>query len=139
MSRIDFDDDPYVVIERHDGSIGSFFLGLAIGAGVALLFAPQTGAATRRRIRRSAEKVKDAAVDTYEEARAQVEERIEAARHQVEVRKQQVSRAVSAGREAAQQAREDLERRIEETKAAYRADADDARTSRAARSEASRA
>lgn len=138
MSRIEFDDDdPYVIIERHDAGIGSFFLGIAIGAGVALLFAPTAGAETRRRLRRSAERVTDAARDSFEDARAQVEERIESARRQVELRRQQVSRAVSAGRDAAQQAREDLERRIANTKAAYRGGAADARASRAARGESS--
>ena len=139
MSRIDFDEDePYVIIERHSGGIGNFFLGLAVGAAVALLFAPTTGAETRRRIRRSAERMKDAAQDTFEEARAQVEQRIDSARQQIEMRKEQVTRAVSAGREAAQQAREDLERRIAETKQAYRSDADDARATRAARDRTSR-
>src|SRR5207237_7920929 len=42
------------------------------------------------------------------------------ARQALEMKKQQVSRAMEAGRVAAQQARNDLERRIEETKAAYR-------------------
>ena len=36
------DDEPYVVIEK-SGGMGSFFLGLAIGAGLALLFAPKSG------------------------------------------------------------------------------------------------
>ena len=48
MSRNSFDDDePYVVIERQQGSgIGSFLLGAAIGAGIALLLAPRSGAST---------------------------------------------------------------------------------------------
>lgn len=140
MSRIEFDEDePYVVIERHSGGVGNFFLGLAIGAGIALLFAPATGVETRRRLRRGAERVKDAAQDSFEQARAQVEERIDTARQQIEMRKEQVSRAVGAGRDAARQAREDLERRIAETKEAYRSDAEDARTARAARDRTSRA
>lgn len=136
MSRVEFDEDePYVVIERNTGSMGSLFLGIAIGAGIGLLFAPRSGAETRRRLRRSAERVKDAAQDTFEEARGKVEEKIDAARNQLELRKQQVTRAVVAGREAAQEAREELERRIAETKAAYRSGADEARATRAARGE----
>jgi hypothetical protein len=46
------------------------------------------------------------------------------------MRKQQVTRAVQAGRAAAQDARGELERRIAETKAAYQAGADVARSSR---------
>ena len=61
----DFDDEDgrYVVIERQDGgsSIGPFILGAAIGAGLALLFAPRSGAETRADIRRRARKARDAA------------------------------------------------------------------------------
>ena len=46
------------------------------------------------------------------------------------MKKQQVTRAMEAGREAAQQARGDLERRLAETKAAYNAGADVARGAR---------
>lgn len=126
------DDEPYVVIEKHSGSISSLFLGVAIGAGLALLFAPQSGAATRRRIRRRALRARDSAeqavtnvthsvVDTFSDARRRVEDRIDDARNAIEIRRQQVERAMAAGREAAQQAREELERRIAETKAAYQA------------------
>ena len=133
MSRdYDFDDDPYVVIERHDSSLGSFFVGLAIGAGLALLMAPQSGAQTRRdikrrarRARRAAERVagdmSDSVTDTFDSARRRVEERIDSARQAIELKKQQVQRAMEAGRAAAQQARDELERRIAETKAAYQA------------------
>ncbi|NUO63939.1 MAG: YtxH domain-containing protein, partial [Gemmatimonadaceae bacterium] len=36
------DDEPYVVIERQSAGIGSFLVGAAIGAGLALLFAPKS-------------------------------------------------------------------------------------------------
>ena len=139
MREYHFDEDePYVVIEKSEGSTGSFLLGLALGAGVALLFAPRSGLETRRELNRRANRVKDAAhgvaedltysvKDRFHEARAQVEERIDSARHAVEVKRQQVSQAVQAGRAAAAQAREDLERRIAETKASYDAGANVAR------------
>jgi hypothetical protein len=47
------------------------------------------------------------------------------------VKKEQVHRAMEAGRAAAQQAREELERRIAETKAAYQTPGDIAGTSTA--------
>jgi len=141
----DEDDGPYVVIEKHSGGMGSFFLGLAVGAGLALLFAPRSGMETRRQIRRSAERVRGAAEDavtdvtervqdTFEVARQRVEEKIEEARDAIETKREQVQRAVDAGREAAQQARADLERRLAETKAAYGAGAQVARDARAERS-----
>ena len=46
------------------------------------------------------------------------------------MKRDQVARAVQAGREAAQQARSDLERRLAETKAAYQAGAQVARESK---------
>lgn len=130
MADYDFDDAPYVVIEKHEGSFGNFLVGLAVGAGLALFFAPQSGIATRRAVRQRADRVKQAAqdlaedvtdtvTDRFQQARQEVEDRIENARSAVEMKKAQVQRAVQAGREAAHSARDDLERRIAETKAAY--------------------
>jgi len=135
MSRYQFEDDqPYVVIERHSESVGPFLLGLALGAGVALLLAPRSGAATRRdikrralRVRRAAEtvatEVTDTVVDTFQEARRRVETQIDSALQVVDMKRQQVQRAMEAGKAAAQEAREELEQRIAETKASYRAGA----------------
>jgi gas vesicle protein len=131
-------DEPYIVIEKHSGGVGNLLLGVLIGAGVALLFAPRSGEETRteisRRARRAGSKVKgvahevtDQVVDTFEGAKARVEEQIETARAAIETKKAQVARAMDAGREAAQQARGDLERRLAETKAAYNAGAEVAR------------
>ncbi|HVE78975.1 MAG TPA: YtxH domain-containing protein [Gemmatimonadaceae bacterium] len=141
MRDYDFEDEPYVVIEREEGSVGSFLLGAALGAGLALLFAPRSGAETRRELGRSARRVGNAAADAasgvrenvsgaFQQARATVEDRIDAARDVVERKKRQVAEAMEAGREAARQARDDLERRIAETKAAYTAGADVARSAR---------
>jgi len=129
--EVNDDDEPYVVIEKHEGSVGSFLMGLAVGAGIALLFAPRSGAETRRAIGDGARKARDRAsdmvedatetvTDTFDAARARVEERIDSVRHAVELKKQQVMSAVDAGRAAAEHARDELERRIAETKAAYR-------------------
>lgn len=135
MRHYHADDERYVVIERNEGNVGTFLMGLAIGAGLAVLFAPRSGRETRRRIRSGAERagqvavgmaqdVTDSVVDTFQDARTRVEERIDHARHAVEVKRQQVTRAMEAGRAAAQQAREELERRLAETKAAYQAGAE---------------
>jgi gas vesicle protein len=132
MSEHDWDDDePYVVIEQNAPGIGSFIVGLAVGAGLALLFAPRSGAETRRDIQRKAREVGDQAQDlvseltesvgnTFQQAREKVEGGIDAARDAVELKRRQVSNAVDAGRAAAQQARVELEQRIAETKAAYK-------------------
>ena len=135
------DDEPYIVIEKHSGGVGDFLLGALIGAGVALLFAPRSGSETRadisRRARAAQDRVRDVAggvtdqvVDTFENARSRIEEQIETARSAIVTKKDQVTRAMEAGREAAHQARTDLERRLAETKAAYNAGADVARSGR---------
>ncbi|HEY6825235.1 MAG TPA: YtxH domain-containing protein [Gemmatimonadaceae bacterium] len=133
MSRYDFDDDDrYVVIEKHSAGVGPFLVGLAVGAGIALLFAPRSGEATRRdikrralRVRRAAEQVAsdvaDTVSDSFNDARRRVEEKIDAAREAVDMKRQQVQRAMEAGRAAAREARSELEQRLAETKAAYNA------------------
>jgi len=65
--------------------------------------------------------VTDGVVGTFEDARRRVEEQIDNAREAIELRTRQVTSAVEAGRAAAQEARLDLEQRLAETKAAYRA------------------
>ena len=132
MSHEDWDEEgPYVVIERSEPGIGSFVLGLAVGAGLALLFAPKTGEETRRELQRRVRKVGDQAQDfvaevtdsvstRISEARENVGSRIDAAKDAVELKRRQVTNAVDAGRLAAQQARVELEQRIAETKAAYK-------------------
>jgi gas vesicle protein len=140
MGKYEFgDDEPYVIIEKQSGGVGAFLFGAALGAGLALLFAPRSGVETRMELQRGARRVRDRAedlvedatdrvTDSYQGAREQVEARLESVRHAMDVKRHQVSRAMAAGREAAQQAREDLERRIAETKAAYQAGVDVART-----------
>lgn len=129
------EDEPMVVIERRGAGITPFVVGLAVGAGIALLFAPQSGEETRRQLKRQARRVSSAArdaaedlsenlADRYEHAKRSVEDKLEAARHALEIKKHQAAEAIKAGREAAQQARQDLEARIAETKAAYRTGAD---------------
>ena len=132
------DDDATVVIEKHSGSVGAFLIGIAVGAGVALLMAPQSGEETRRRIGRAGRDARDrargAADDLELRARSQVDrargavtDQVDRARRAVDLKREQVHRAVEAGRVAAQQAREDLERRIAETRAAYAAGTEAAR------------
>jgi len=133
-----YDDDPYaerpyVIVERSDAGsgIGPLLLGLALGAGVALLFAPQSGEETRRAVARRARRAQDAAQDFVEDVsgtvaqkfnqvRSSVEERIDATFEAVDAKKRQVSNAVEAGRAAARQTRGELEHRIAERKAAYK-------------------
>ena len=126
-----YDVGPYVIVERRETGIGSFLIGLALGAGAALLFAPQSGVETRRGIARSARRAQDAAqdfvgdvsgtvADKFKEVRTSVEERIEATIDAVDDKRRRVSNAFHAGRAAAREARGELEQRIAESKAAYK-------------------
>ena len=123
--------EPVVIVERSEAGVGSFLIGLALGAGVALLLAPQSGEETRRELARRARRAQDAAkdfvedvsgtvADKFQEVRATVEERIEATLDAVDDKKRRVSNAFHAGRAAAREARGELEQRIAESKAAYK-------------------
>lgn len=133
MSDYEIEDDegPFVVIEQREPGISTFVMGLAIGAGLALLFAPRSGEETRRDLQRRAKRVGGQAQDfvsevtgsvteTFNAAKEKVESRIDSTRNAVELKRRQVTNAVDAGRAAAQQARIELEQRIAETKAAYK-------------------
>lgn len=132
MARDSYDDDRVVVIERDGGSngVGMLLLGLAIGAGAALLFAPASGAETRERIsreaRRAGRRVKDMTdelgetlAEQADRARFAVDERVGRARNAVHSRVDAVNEAVHAGRDAARQARADIESAVENSKRAY--------------------
>jgi len=124
----DQDEVPYIVIERGGGSqTGSFVLGALIGAGLALLFAPKSGEETQAELKERALQLRDSAEDRVKVAQKQLEERLDTARAGVTERLDTVKDAVSAGRQAAVDARGDLERKLEQSKAAYRAGVDAAR------------
>lgn len=127
----DFYPAPYVIVEKQDIGIGAFVIGALLGAGAALLFAPQSGEETRAGIARSARRAQGAAqdfvsdvsetvADKFQEVRSTVEDRIEATLDAVDQRKRRVTNAFHAGRAAARDARGELEQRIAESKAAYK-------------------
>lgn len=116
------DDVPTIIIERDSGGgFGSFVLGALVGAGLALLFAPQSGEETQRELRERAQRLRESAEGRVRDAQRQLEERLDTAREGVSARVTRVKDAMDAGRKAAQDARVDLEARLERSKAAYRA------------------
>jgi gas vesicle protein len=129
----DQDDSPYIVIERdRAGGLGSFVLGALVGAGLALLFAPKSGAETQEELKEHARKFRTAAGERVRDAQRQLEERLEDVREGVQTHFDDVKEAVSAGRSAATDARTDLERKLQRSKAAYRAGVQAAREAIAA-------
>lgn len=125
----DHDDVPYIVIEREGGGggVGSFILGALVGAGLALLFAPQSGEETQEELKAQALKLKGSAQDRIRETQTSLENRLAAARENVHARVENVKEAVESGRKAAAEAREDLGKKLEHSKAAYRAGIEAAR------------
>ena len=111
------DDQQTVIIEKDRGAeIGAFLLGALVGAGIALLFAPATGADTQKRIREHAKRLKDVTGERVRGLRDDLGSRMGPARSVVE-----------QGRQVAAEARAELEDKLERSKAVYRAGIDAAR------------
>lgn len=120
--RHDDDDVPYFVIETRGGdSAGVFLLGALVGAAAALLLAPRSGAETQAGIAGAARRLADGVGERVDEVRGGVSRRVEAVRGAVDARVGQVRAAAGAGRRAAVDAREELQRRVDEAKRTYRA------------------
>lgn len=120
---------PVVVVERSEGSLAGFLLGLAVGAGVALLFAPKTGDETRQQLKNTGRRLRAAAAERaedlqealggrYERTRERIEEGLETARSTLDEKRESARDAIHAGKEAVKSARSELERRLAESKAA---------------------
>jgi gas vesicle protein len=123
------DDAPVVVIERSSGGVGAFLFGLLAGAGLALLLAPESGEETRRKLRERGQRLRDAAEGKveewqerfesgYEEAKARVEEGFETARQTLGETRKGAEEALEAGRAAVHSARDELDRRLSESRKA---------------------
>jgi gas vesicle protein len=140
MSLRNYDDEPTVIVERRDGAgAGMFLAGLAIGAGLALMMAPQSGAEFRRHLRRTARRarrsandlareVRERAEDAYAGAREEVESRVADARDVLRERRSDMKDAVRSGRDAARDARVAFERRLSEARAGRNAEPDATKT-----------
>jgi gas vesicle protein len=134
------DDKPVIIVERSSGGLGGFLFGLLVGAGAALLFAPQSGEETRRVIKDRSRQLRDDAQSKAEEWREQVEEGYGRARERVEDGFETARRglrdtregaqdALDAGKAAVHSARDELERRLADSRSrgkGSRADEDEA-------------
>ncbi|MDQ1330828.1 MAG: hypothetical protein QG578_1093 [Thermodesulfobacteriota bacterium] len=69
--------------------VASFLLGGIVGAGIAILLAPQSGRETREKIKEYAESVKEKAVESVQRVKGVLEEK-----------KSVLTAAVEAGKEA---------------------------------------
>jgi len=128
----DNDSQPVVIVEKSGPTVAAFLWGAVLGAATALLMAPKSGRETQEELREGARRLtreagerfselRDNVGDGYERARGEVSGQIDTARESLTHRKQRAEEALRVGKDAAKQAREDLERRVTESKAAYRA------------------
>lgn len=72
MGRRDPERD-VIVIERSGSSFWWLLAGGAVGAGLALLWAPQSGEQTRRQLGRRLSRLKDSAEDAFDEFKAAID------------------------------------------------------------------
>jgi len=120
------DDREVTVIESDSGSgLRWFVLGAAIGAGLGLLFAPQTGERTRRDLVRRGRKLRAQAEDTLDELGEELQVRGKRIKESVEELADEVVEEVRDGKRklerTATTAREELERRLADARARARA------------------
>lgn len=96
-------------IGRSTGSIIlAFFIGGLVGAGVALLLAPQPGKETRQKIKELADEAKEKAAKYAEELKSKVTSTVEKGKELVEEKKSLITTAVEAGKEAYAKEKEKL-------------------------------
>lgn len=120
------DIDDVTVIETDSGTgVKWFVLGALLGAGLGLLFAPQSGERTRRDLAKRARKIRDEAEERWDDLRDDVEDRGRRVKEGVEEWADGVKEEVREGRRAierkAASARDDLERRLADARARRRA------------------
>lgn len=120
------DETPVVVVEK-GGGVGAFLFGLAAGAALALLFAPQSGDETRRQLRDRGRRLREAAEgkiegwqerleEGYDDARSRIEEGFDSARRTLGETRAGARDALDAGKAAVHSAREELDRRLAESR-----------------------
>lgn len=117
---------PDVIIESDGGAgVKWFLVGALIGAGVAMLYAPQSGERTRRDLGRKARRIRRDVEGRLEDVRDEVSERGRRLKASAEELADNVKHEVRDGRRAirktASNARDELERRLDDARARRRA------------------
>jgi len=129
------DEQPVVLVER-GGGVGTFIAGAAIGAFVALLLAPQSGAETRAQLKARMQRLREAAEDKlddlqeaveagYDKTKASIEAGLQRAKRNIDERREDAKDVVGAGKAAVRTARDELERRLAEARAQRSQEADE--------------
>lgn len=86
----------------------TFLFGGIVGAGLALLLAPQSGSETRRKIKDFADDVKDKSTGYYDQAKDKVSSVVDQGKGTYEEKKSLLKSAIDAGKEAYSKEKENL-------------------------------
>lgn len=86
----------------------AFVLGGIVGAGVALLTAPQSGRETREKIKEFSDETRKKAAEYTGQVKDKFSTAVEEGKHYVEEKKSLISSAIDAGKEAFQKEKEKL-------------------------------
>jgi gas vesicle protein len=86
----------------------AFFIGGLVGAGVALLLAPQPGREARQKIKELAEEAKEKAAEYAEQVKGKVTSTVGKGKELFEEKKSLITTAVEAGKEAYTKEKEKL-------------------------------
>lgn len=86
----------------------TFLFGGIVGAGLALLLAPQSGSETRRKIKDFADDVKDKSAGYYDQAKDKVSSVVDQGKGTYEEKKSLLKSAIDAGKEAYSKEKENL-------------------------------
>jgi gas vesicle protein len=89
-------------------TILAFFIGGLVGAGVALLLAPQSGKETRQKIKELVDDAKEKATKYAEEVKSKVTSAVGKGKELVQEKKSLITTAVEAGQEAYAKEKEKL-------------------------------
>lgn len=86
----------------------SFLLGGIVGAGVALLFAPQSGRETRHKIKELTEDVKEKTKEYVGEVKEKISTGLDKGKEFIEEKKSIIKTSIEAGKEAYEKEKERL-------------------------------
>jgi gas vesicle protein len=101
--------------ESFDGGkfLAGVLAGAAVGAAVAVMLAPQSGEDSRETLRDAGANLRDRTTESFDDAKAAVEDWIAQAKQAVDETRRRLDEAVDAGRAAASHKRAELDAQVD--------------------------